>query len=272
MCPIRLPNLACGTGKWSDRCARAPISLVALDLFSSFKPASAQRRSNTFRTQLLTNGPAFKSLGLPCRREHEHPPPPSISSDFFSPSQVVFCFVQKAPAASWRALSMQQADRWRRLIELLRAGDVERNPGMVRRGFAGRSARAGGDLILHDVQPSTASAYGVKLETFLAYLAPRGFRSLDDCVCGRPEEVATKEWERTDAVQFISALRRHLTWAQARGLPAPTVDTGLACVNRLLKSWQRSQPVECRTPVPPHIASALRHFLQKLGTMLQRLL
>ena len=59
-------------------------------------------------------------------------------------------------------------------------------------------------------------------------------------------------------VQFISALRRHLTWAL-------TADTGFACAKRLLKSWQRSEPVECRTAVPLHISLAITTKFAETG-------
>ena len=70
------------------------------------------------------------------------------------------------------------------------------------------------------------------------------------------------------SLQGVGASRRssiHPTWAQARGLSAPTADTGLACAERLLKSWQRSEPVECRTPVPLHLALAITTFFAEAG-------
>ena len=227
-----------------------------------------------FPVQLVTNGPASKSLGLLCRREHSRER--SVGSDFFFTSQVA---VVLCKSGSGDLAGCQQAAAWfaggqrRRLIELRRAGDVERNPGMVRRGGNGRWATSGRDLFLLDAKPC-----GTKLETFRACFSPRG--SLDDCICdsktSRPgwrmsSDIAPRNGD--EQTQRTSSLRRHLTWAQTRGPPAPTADTGLPCAKSLLKSWQRSEPVECRTPVPLHVALAITtFFLRKLGTMLQRLL
>ena len=135
------------------------------------------------RTRLLTNGPAFESFDLLCRREHEHSreSPPSALTSFSLRRSPGFC--AKAALATWRTLSMQpfgsQADRWRRLIELLRAGDVERNPGVVRRVLSDRSARAERETPF-SMTSSRRRPYDAKLEGFRAYFAPRGLRSLDD--------------------------------------------------------------------------------------------
>ena len=56
---------------------------------------------------------------------------------------------------------------------------------------------------------------------------------------------------------------------KARGLQAPTADTGLACAKRLLGShqslWSASHQFRCTLHWP------LRRFMRELGTMLQRL-
>ena len=185
----------CEIGKWSDCCVRAPVSLVALDLpEASSLRSSAQRRSETFRplstgarvhprqsdspmlpkhfqcrTELLTNGPAFKPLGLLCRRSMN-----TTKSGFLASSQ----------NAAW--LTSEALDR--------ASPCKQRGTPILAWCAAGPRAdrqELGETSFWHDVQPPTASACGIKLETFRACIAPRGLRSLDDCICGRPEDVTT---------------------------------------------------------------------------------
>ena len=157
-------------GRWRERHGRRfSFSVSSARLIRLVQGRRKRVLIGLDSTQLLTNGPpsslwvCFADGSMNTAKEGKQK---SLTTGFSATAAV----------ASWRALSVQplgsQADRWRRLVELLRATDVERNPGVVHRGLTGRSAVSGRDLILHDVQPSC--------------FAPRGLRSLDDCICGRP--------------------------------------------------------------------------------------
>ena len=143
------------------------------------------------RTQLLTKGPAFKALGLLCRREHEHGQESSpVGSDFLFPSQVAGV----CKSGSSFPASSQYAAAW------LAGGQLEaldRASPCRRRGTQSwpGAPRAHGQIGDSWARPSfgmTSSRrlqvrMGIKLETLRAYFAPRGLRSLDDCFAVGPK-------------------------------------------------------------------------------------
>ena len=238
--------------------------------------SSAQRRSETFRplpigarvpprptdspmlpkhfqcrTQLLTNGPAFKPLGLLCRRSMN-----TAKSGFLASSQNATWLTSEAFD---RASPCKQ--RGTPILAWCAAG-----PRADRRDLGETS-------FWHDVQPckcvwnqvgNLSCLHRSQRPSLPRRLYLRSTRRRDDLADFLRCPYCSKEWRRADAVQLMSPLRRHLTWAQARRVPAPTTDTSLACAKRLLND-QSLWSTESR-----HTFAFTTFFLRKLGTMPQR--
>ena len=151
----------------------------------------------------------------------------AVGSDFCFTSQVarVLCksgssfLASSQYAAAW--LAGGQMEALDRASPCRRRGTQSWHGAPRAHGQIGESW--GRPSIWHNVQPSTASADGIKLETFRAYFAPRCLRSFDDCVCGRPEDVTTRVGgfpPMSVSLQGMGASRRssiHLTRSQASG-------------------------------------------------------
>lgn len=79
-------------------------------------------------------------------------------------------------------------ERWRRLILLLRAGDVEQHPGPPRQ-LRYRFSHRGIDLLADDVEEKTKVLYEARLEELRAFFACRGLATFES-ILGKPVHAA----------------------------------------------------------------------------------
>ena len=134
-------------------------------------------------TRLMSNAAPLKKLAQRCRHDHQHVVlQGSLPAAFGGGPRTRAA--QAYPSGLCRAWAKAVAEaclparvpaRWRRLIELYRAGDVERHPGPARRTLAVREQRAGVDLLVVDVSDSTRAIYEQRLEEFAEFYVHRGF-------------------------------------------------------------------------------------------------
>ena len=232
------------------------------------------------RTRLLTNHPAYLGLRRMCNGLHRHEQLEGSvwTADGWKSKTALAAaypraFCRKVAVLSGRVLAPRVAarsvDRWRRLIELIRAGDVERHPGPPRQRCAYRATRAGRDLLFHDVADSTRAQYESRLLALTDFFLHRGFLDLSAILSGDQAAVTarlvtflryqyrSRAWGRAAAVQLVAALKRHLVWEAALGRTAHPPELVLEPARRLVRAWARSEPVECHTPVPLFVAQSL---------------
>ena len=228
-------------------------------------------------TRILTTAAAMEVLAERCRRDHEH-----VQLKGNVPAQFGGGKRTSKAAAYPEGLCRRWAEavddaccpsrvlrRWMRLIQLHRAGDIERHPGPSARMVERRGQRAGLDLLVVDIVPSTLRICEERLEEFVVFWATRGsarpwqsLRGPGAAIAHRlceflRQRFASQQWGRAQGAQLIAAVKRHLVWALAAGEEVVEPETFLAPVRRLLRSWQRLEPVECNEPVPKTVALAI---------------
>lgn len=82
----------------------------------------------------------------------------------------------------------RRVERWRRLIQLLRAGDVERHLGPPRQ-IRYRTSRRGIDLLDNGIEDTTKAIYEARLEELRMFFSCRGLSTIEN-ILGKPSRAA----------------------------------------------------------------------------------